>query len=290
MSEQDDRESGIRRVTRKDRKRKIDTRGPLFPPEGEFLADEPEPIEPLPPDRLPEADAPARPLSGRFPPMEFAEPERTLTSALVERPRSSLLPNLVTILFLIATVVMLIVFVLIAIDPRTPLNPFPPFTPMPIVVSTTPLPPTPTLPATQTPEPTGGPTATFTPLAASALESDTQYPFTMIVNAPIPNGNGQGCNWSSIAGSVTDAGGAPLNGYKLRVTGDNLDETVTTGAALTYGAGGFELPLGQAPREAEYTVQLFSPDEQPLSSAYPVATYAECERNVSIVSFVQTPT
>ena len=63
--------------------------------------------------------------------------------------------------------------------------------------------------------------------------------------------------------SVADVGGQPLNGYRVRITSPedaSLDESVFSGSTLTFGAGGFELPLGGAPQE---------------------------ESNVALVSFVQ---
>lgn len=275
----DEANRGIRRVSRKDRKKKLDKRGPLFPPgaiEDDFpkAAAEPSP-SPAPPSGSPPAD--------RFPPLEIGTEATLAPGKPAARPRRTLLPNLVAALFALATVILLAYYALIAIDPYTPLNPLPPFTPFPIIITTTPLPPTATLPAT------AGPTATFTPLPAEQLRRDAPFPFLLSESGIIyvPNAGEKGCNWLSIAGSVTDMAGQPVAGLGVRVQGEGLDETVGTGGALNYGPGGFEMPLGEVPQAGAYTVQLLSVQGTPLSEAYAVATRAACDQNVAIISFVQ---
>ncbi len=175
------------------------------------------------------------------------------------------------------------VFTLIFVNPQTPLNPFPPFTPIPILITATFLPPTATL------EPSPGPTLTFTPLPVEAFATSSPFPFIAANNGAVfaPNANDQGCNWASIAGSVSDLVDAPLDGYGIRVRGDNLDETIFSGATQSFGPGGFELFLNGAPSAATYTVQLLSPQGAPLSAEYPVTTRATCEENVALISFIQ---
>lgn len=283
MTTHDDDSPGlIRRVSRRDRKRKLETRAPLFPPED----DDPAGQEPAPPP-------PAAPPAERFPPLPERPPKRRPASerAPARPPRSgrACLPNLVALFFLAATLVAIAVFGIIWVDPYTPLNPFPPFTPLPIFVTTTPLPESAPPPAPPTATP-AAPTATFTPLAVVS-PAPGAYPFRLdpagIVYAP--NGNGQGCAWSSIAGAVTGADGAPLAGYGVRVTGAGRTDTVFSGSAGTFGAGGYELFLNSAPLEMAYTVQLLDPQGTPASEAYPVVTLAACESNVAIVNFVAAP-
>ncbi len=268
----DDSRGLIRRVSRRDRKRKLEMRAPLFPPEDDALAD-PEATRVVPP-------------AERFPPLpvhQEAPPRPSESKPAAPRRRSgrACLPNLVALFFLAATAAAAAVFVIIWVDPFTPLNPFPPFTPLPIFVTTTPLPER---------APPAAPTATFTPLAVIP-PSPAAYPFQLdpagVVYAP--NGNGQGCAWSSIAGTVTDAAGAPLAGYGVRVAGPERTDTVYSGSARTFGDGGYELFLNSVPQETAYTVQLLDPQGNPVSEAYPVVTAAACERNVAIVSFVAVP-
>jgi len=104
-----------------------------------------------------------------------------------------------------------------------------------------------------------------------------------------PNNNGTGCNWASIAGSVTDTDGLPLNNYgvQIRHVADNLDVKVFSGSALTFGPGGFELAIGGTPQAGEFVVQLFSPAGAPVSEEYTVMTRDTCEENVAVLRFVQ---
>jgi hypothetical protein len=118
--------------------------------------------------------------------------------------------------------------------------------------------------------------------------TDSPYPF-IVPDAVlhVPNGNDLGCEWWSIAGTVTGQNGAALDGYRVRVTGDGINETVFSGTIMTFGPGGFELPLIGTPQQAEFIVQLFSPQDAPLSQPVPVTTQASCDANVAIINFVQ---
>lgn len=289
MSEQDEKTS-VRRLGRKDRKRRLDPRGPLFPPEEMIPPSAPVeiPVEPEPDSAPPEEKAPpVQPVPERFPPLDFDTQEKPAAAPQPApiRRRSTCLPNLITLIFAVATIVVIAVFAVIAANPYTPLNPFPPFTPLPIIVTATFLPPT------DAPPPTAGPTPTFTPIP---LDTQGQplpnYTFTLSNNAPvyIPNANDQACNWSSIAGSVTDASGSALNGYGIHITGDGVDSVVFSGAALTFGPGGFELFLNGTPQEKTYSVQLLSPQGVVLSDTYSISTQSNCDQNVAILTFVQT--
>lgn len=311
---------GIRRVTRKDRKRKIETSKLEFPPDDlAYAPPESQPDAPAPVDNLPdwlstiaqpETSAPdveasieeaaveiaavvppltTQPQPERFPPLDYpseprrAVPPRPAVQAVPPR-RNTCLFNLLTLVFLLLTVAALGWIALVWTNPYTPLNPLAPFTPLPVIITTTPLP---TLSPTPAPTDTLAPTATFTPLAV--VVTDSPFAFVMADTGVVyaPNGNGQGCAWASIAGSVTDSNGAPLNDYQVRVEGEDFSpQPVRTGAALTYGAGGFEMPLGDVPRAGDYTVQLLDPDGSPVSDTYTVTTRADCDANVAIVSFV----
>jgi len=298
MSDQDERPTGFRRVSRRDRKRRLETRGPLIPPE----PDEPAPEEMFaPPEVRPEtppAPVVELPPAERFPPVALtveegrgARPYAPMTTTTVPKPRGTFLPNLVAILFFLASIGLIVAFSIIFVNPYTALNPFPPFTPIPLLITATFLPPTETPPPTVTPPPTLGPTPTFTPIPAEAIPTQASlFPFVAANNGAVfvPNGNDQGCDWASIAGSVTDLLGAPLDGYGVRITSENLDETVFTGSAQTFGPGGFELFLNGAPQVGMYTIQLLSPQEVPLSEEYTFTTRATCEENVAVVSFLQT--
>ncbi len=266
-----DDQSNVRRLGRKDRKRSIQVEGALFPPETESPPSDipdaqPEPIIQV--ESLPEVFSP-NPARLKMPPA--LQPAR--------KPRNTCLPNLLTLFFVVATIGVGAYYALIAANPHTQLNPFPPFTPLPRIVTATFLPPTPTL--TSPP----APTATFTPLPVEALGP---VEFDLANRAPIyiPNANNQGCKWSSIAGTVTDSLGKALDSYQIHIIGNELDEVVYSGSSLTYGPGGFELPLSGVAQERQYVVQLLTPQGSPASPEYSVTTRATCDQNVALLSFV----
>lgn len=207
--------------------------------------------------------------------------------------------NLLTLLFVAGGCGLLYVFVTIWNNPFSALNPLPPLTPIPIVVSQTPTPsltpiptdtPTPTLTFTpsDTPEPSLTPTETPVPGTPTPF-----YAFTV----PITLGSQQvyitnpelrgGCQWSSIAGSVSDMNGGALNNYQVRILGDGVDETVISGTATGYGPGGFELPLGFEARDAQFAIQLLDPAGTPVSDVYTITTSSRCDWNISVVRFMQ---
>jgi hypothetical protein len=263
----------FRRVSRRNRKRAINTRQPLFPPEDDLPLEAP--VKPPPPA------APPTPPAERFPPLDLnaaTQPKHPPAPEPAPRARNACLPNLVALFFCAATVTALGWVALVTADPYTRFNPFPPFTPFPIVITATSLPTTP------------GPTPTFTPLALEAATEDAAvFPFTLR-NASVlyqPNGNGKGCDWASIAGTVSDVDSKPLSNYAVRVVGAGRDEKVFSGSALTFGAGGFELFLNGAPLAGDYTVQLYSAQGEPLSEVYTVTTRTDCQQNVAVVNFVR---
>ncbi len=333
MSEQDDSKKrsakAVRRVTKKDRKRKIET-GSLFPPDDDLRFAPPEPVPQSAPDSAPEdaaadttssdeaEDAPPLapdeyPLEAlideeeeqptttvaiaddaeRFPPINPAAIQRpsvvkAQTAAAQSQRHSHFLHNVLTIFFLLGTIGIIALFAVIWLNPFSSINPLPPDTPTPIVITQTPLP-------TDTPSPT--PTETFTPLPVLALTefvpsatfTPAPFPFTLADNGVIyaPNGNGQGCNWSSIAGSVTDLDGRPLNGFGIHIIGEDIDEIVTSGTIASFGPGSYELFLNGVPQRKPYTLQLLSPQGAPLSDELTVVTSELCSQNVTIVNFVQ---
>jgi len=281
---------GVRRFGRRDRKRSLDPRGPLFPPED--LTEETnlpaEPGEAEPPAEADAFELPEPPLED-LPVPQVQAPEskpRAAAKPVQTAPLQAkhVMANLLTVLFLLGTVGMAALVVMIAQNPYTPLNPFPPFTPLPVVITAT------FLPATPLPTGTIAPTATFTPLAVDTSGTlQAVFSFKLAHEQPVysPNANEKGCNWSSIAGTVTDSQGGALDRYRIHVTGNNLNETVFSGAALTFGEGGFELFLNGTPQAQTYTVQLLDPQSKPLSPAYSVATKESCDQNVAVLQFIQ---
>lgn len=296
MSEND---PSVRRVGRQDRKERLEPVSPDFSahetePPSQALPDEETPdflalipddpsddglelLANLPPRVLrPNAITPAE---ERFPPIapppSAPKPRAPVRAAAKPKPepkpKRAGLYNAITGLALLATLAWVVIFGIIWVQPQSPLNPFPP-APEFIFVTATPGFAEPTLVATIAPAP--------------IVIDSAGYPFAMTDTVLYaPNGNGLGCAWGSIAGSVTARDGSPLNGYRIRIVGNGLDEVAFSGAALTFGPGGYEMPLGSVPQAQEYTVQLLSPQSAPLSPAYPVTTQATCEQNVAVVNF-----
>ncbi len=301
-----EQEDNIRRVSRKDRKPRLDKDRLVFPPE--TLPQE----ENTPASDADEADraqavdeAPSPPVEktqpalndDRYPPLK--PPPVSSKSAPVRprtRPRRVLWYNLGTLFFILTGCGVCGYYTAIALNPYMALNPFPPFTPVPLIITTTPLPPT----ATRIPSPTitltTPPTLTFTPLAAEALPTrptftPAPFPFTIANTGVIYERNltAEGCDWVSIAGSVRGLNGEILNGYGAQIVGEGVDETVYTGGAdsLFFEPGEFELRLGDTPGVEPYTVTLVSPDGEVLSESYTVVTSDQCSQNVAVVNFVQ---
>jgi hypothetical protein len=125
---------------------------------------------------------------------------------------------------------------------------------------------------------------------AAGVPGAAVYPFVRETDVDyIANGNGRECEWSSIAGVVFDMNGEPINGLGVQVTDQMTQEenTVYTGSTATFGDGGFELPLGTAPEQNGYFLQLFSPVGVPLSAPITVVTSDRCAQNVAFVTFQQ---
>lgn len=200
--------------------------------------------------------------------------------------------NLVALIFLLATCGLIYYFSILWSDPYSTLNPLAKPTPF-VIVSETPDPiAVAAYFATQTAT-VRSPAQHFdqpTPFATP----DSFFPFALTSSGVlyIPNANGNGCDWASIAGSVTDQQGHPINNYGVQITDASnpslLDVKVFSGSALTFGEGGFELTLAGTPTAGEYEVQLFSPAGAPVSQVYAITTHDICAENVAVLNFIQT--
>jgi hypothetical protein len=292
-------ESNVRRYGSQDRKDYLPPTQPKFPP--------PEPALPTPDfDALiPDVDQAAlaslaalpqdvlRPIviappEERYPPLpdqvKAVAPAKPPTKPATQskRPRPTTprrrwngLYNFITLLALVGCLALVGIYTIIWNEPQSWLNPFPP--------------PIEYVQITATPAENGATSPTSQPAEPTIVPIISGYPFSVVSTLYVANANISGCNWASIAGSVVDAQGAALNGYRVRITGAGVEEVVFSGAALTFGAGGFELPLGNAPQSGDFAVQLFSPQGAPLSEPHLVTTRATCEENVTLVNFQQTP-
>lgn len=221
--------------------------------------------------------------------------------------------NLVSLFFILATILVVVYFVIVWQNPYSTLNPLAPPTPLPLMItatytptdipSATPTPmPSPTLTATPT-SPLEA-TATFTPIFLEGFSTPPGTPGTptptddpslyrfglqnnRLVFITNPDARG-GCNWSSIAGSVMNYDGSALNGYGVHVVGEGVDVTVATGSASGFGPGGFEVPLGNVARRAQYIAQLLDEQGRPVSPVYTVETSDDCTLNIAALRFVET--
>jgi len=182
--------------------------------------------------------------------------------------RSGIL-NTLSLVILGLTVITLLCYILIAINPYLPFNPFPPdpqlvlvatttATPLPsgmpaatwtptVTPTVTPTPPasfTPTItptPEPTTPPPTRAPTATPTPRVTRS-----PWPFSYEVTYETPY---YGCAWMGVAGTVEDIDGNPLTGYPIHVWGGGIDTVVNSGDKQVYGDSGWEQFFDSTPRE-----------------------------------------
>lgn len=236
--------------------------------------------------------------------------------------------DVMTVLFLLASVVIISATVLIINDPEAPFNPFPKATLPKLVefptagptstpsstptMTVTPLPPTPfpTFTPTSTFTPTASPTITPTlviPGAAAttdpSLPADAQPGLNLVtpteeITSAFPfitrdvryeaNLNSQGCQWVSIAGNVTGISGEPLTDLAIEVIGDGYQKILFSGSAQQFGLSGFEFPVGTTPRRLQFSVQLLNSTGVPISDFIFVTTGETCSDNVAIVEFVQT--
>lgn len=148
------------------------------------------------------------------------------------------------------------------------------------------------------------PTLTPTPDAALAAMPDV-LPEAPVVNAqylpnaPIYKQNfarpGQGCNWQGVAGQVLDRAGNPVLNLVVVAEGvsggQELLRMDLTGLHGAYGPGGYELELGEQPLASSNMIYLtvFDLDGNTLSSAVPIVTHADCNRNLLLLNFQQSP-
>ncbi|MFN8377905.1 MAG: hypothetical protein U0452_04465 [Anaerolineae bacterium] len=293
----------VRRVGARDRKQSIEAPASLIPDEQSASVSSGDPSETSPPvvsvseESLPTEAAPEPSVQPSAPPKGVVRPP-----ARPPRKRRRAWPyNLATCLFLLLACGTCAYGAVIWANPYSALNPFPPLTPLPVVVSMTPtitltpeptvtLTPEPTLTPTitPTPEPTQPPTVTPVPVAAQGANSfvPIESGGRQVVFIANPEAR-RACAWQSVAGTLTDVNGAPLNDYRIRVLGDGIDATTTSGSAPGYGPGGFEVQLGNEAREGQVAVQVLDPSGSPVSDVVSVPTSARCDWNISVIRFQQ---
>ena len=197
------------------------------------------------------------------------------------RARSGNIFNILAVLFLaLSCLTVACVAAVFAFPGLIPAQ-FQPPTPFVVAVFTLPPPP---LPVTPTITPTG-PTRTPT-------KTRSTFQFTMQNDQPtyVKNfANTAGCGWMGIAGQVFDLNGNTMLNLLVHIEGGGLNYDAITGAKKDYGPGGYELYLGNQAKDTTdvFRVQLRSAQGQPLSDVYVIRTFADCNKNLILVNFVQ---
>jgi hypothetical protein len=95
-----------------------------------------------------------------------------------------------------------------------------------------------------------------------------------------------------VAGQVFDENQQPLEGAVVLVkgtfNGKPVDTMVLSGLAKDfYGPGGFEVQLGDQSADSTgvLTIQLVNDKFEPLSEAFPLTTYNDCQQNLILLNF-----
>jgi len=117
------------------------------------------------------------------------------------------------------------------------------------------------------------------------------YTFTLQPGSPayLSNfANPNGCNWLGIAGQAFNSSGQSIVGIIVHLEGDGLNQDALTGSKPVYGVGGYEHYLNDHVIAATYSVQLRNASVD-LSPVYQIPTFADCNKNLVLVNFIQVP-
>ena len=221
--------------------------------------------------------------------------------------------NILTAVFVVASVFAVIYFVLLFANPANALNPYPPPT-LPALIqipTSTPtlvqLPPTWTPTAISTHEPTitpipvqdtDTPSVGITSTPYATADNSAKYPFAS-KGAPSAVANtvfhpDKDCKWQGIAGQVWDIQGRPLIGYRVHLwgyyNGKNVDLTTLSGGAQAwYGESGYEFVIGNSPLDStgNLSIELEDQSYMAISNKVTVDTYSACDKNLVLVNFQQ---
>ena len=151
-----------------------------------------------------------------------------------------------------------------------------------------------TVTATRTATATGTRARTSTPSGPTVTPSQTlsSLAFTLQTGSPYyqPNfANTAGCNWMGMGGQAFDLSGHAIIGLIVRVTFKTGSIDSLTGSAKSYGDGGYEIFLNNHAEATAgaYTVRLLNAAASPLSEAFVVNTFDDCNKNLILINFVQ---
>ncbi len=220
--------------------------------------------------------------------------------------------NILSGIFAAGTVVVVLLFAIIFINPQVGFNPLPPttmpalfltYTPSPTPVFSLPETWTPTVfptdVPTDTPIPSNTPEPTLveTPVPTANLESGTS--FSIQEGSPSYTENSfhtdAGCNWFGIAGQVFDSEGTVVSGILVEAGGFlgeiEISGLTLTGMAPDYGEGGYEIYLSDSPisSDGDIWIQLLDQANLPLSEKIYFTTFDSCDSNLVKINFIQNP-
>jgi hypothetical protein len=234
------------------------------------------------------------------------------------RDNSALVWNILTVMVLLVTLCVGIVFLMLFINPAGAYNPFPPPT-LPVLAHLPTATPTPkilmpaTWTATITPLPTETPLPTNTPVpTATPTQAITETPVPETTEPTTPEGGmsyilhpgdpkaipnighpDAGCSWMGIAGQALGMNDGPVVGLFVQLkgvlNGQSIDMLGMTGTATQYGTAGYEFTIGDQPIASQDTlwVQLFDQAMLPLSDKIAFDTYSDCDKNLIFINFKQ---
>ncbi|PKN95433.1 MAG: hypothetical protein CVU44_01750 [Chloroflexi bacterium HGW-Chloroflexi-6] len=227
--------------------------------------------------------------------------------------------NILTIVFLLATIGICGVVFSIFANPYSAINPFPPNTPIPPTITPTITPlmpdatwtpePTPILTETSTPRPTFTiePTNTSFVMVTPSTATNTASPTRTVRPTGVPYGTTvqffdsttfrpeSSCGDFLVAGQALDSKNNHVIGLIVKLGGSlpgksfNPVLTTLTGIVPAYGQSGFEFALGIPPVTSTKTiwVQLFDQSGAPLSEQLYLTTSGDCNKNLILVRFKQ---
>lgn len=150
---------------------------------------------------------------------------------------------------------------------------------------------TPIGPDTATPETT--PDAGVTPTATIEAPPGFDFTYSLQPGNPVATRHATaGCTWMGVAGQVFDSSGSPVTtGLIISIEGPGILLDGLVGAAPSYGDGGYEIQLADQPIESsdEYSIEVLDEDGDPQSDVILFDTYADCNRNLILINFVENP-
>ncbi len=221
--------------------------------------------------------------------------------------------NCLTVMVMLTTLPVVFVAFLIYMYPYSNLNPFPPpqHELFPSVVQVTPgatenaAAPTPFLPSfsTDTAVTLVAPTAqpdVVQPPAMTATPAEPDFnPSYAIQNAPdsidalLINPSRSDCKWMGVGGQVLTIDKRPRTGVLVEMGGTLGDNTIDleslSGTSIQYGPAGYEFTLADMPIASFQTLWIRLIDEtgKPLSERTYLTTIDACEKNLTIVNFIE---